>query len=108
MTRVSWGGRGSVERALEVLERFGRVELELPPDLHHTLFAHLDAGDGPPGLELLDLDGDVELLRRLARVRQLASLAGLADAPLVAGAVVSLRSPAPLVSVRLPGREAPG
>lgn len=101
--RLLWRDRQSTREAREALAEFGRVELDLPPSFHHALFAHLqpraEAGHRP---EVLDLEGDAELLRRIANIQGLEEMAEMAELVTEALGTVLVRSPSPTVIIVLP------
>lgn len=101
--RLLWRDRQSTREARKALAEFGRVELDLPPNFHHALFAHLqpraEAGHRP---EVLDIEGHAELLRRIADIQGLDDLAELADMVAEADGSVRVRSPSPTITLNLP------
>lgn len=100
--RVLWRDRQSTREAREALAEFGRVELDLAPSFHHALFAHLQprAETGQP--EVLDLEGDADLLRRIANIQGLEEMAELAEWVTEALGTVLVRSPSPTIIIVLP------
>lgn len=97
-TRILWRDGDSVEAAREAIARFGKVEVELPPGYHHTLFARLrPAGEAEHEPEVLDLRGGAELLERIAAIRGLEELEGLAALLREGRGEVELHSPGPVL-----------
>lgn len=101
--RLLWRDRQSTREAREALAEFGRVELDLPPNFHHTLFAHLrpraEAGHRP---EVLDVEGPAELLRRIADIQGLEDMAELAELMGQVNGSVRVRSPSPTITLEVP------
>ncbi len=97
--RLTWGGQVSLEQALRLLNEFGCVELELPAEFHHAVFTHLHPHSWETQLEQVDEEGGIELLERIAEIDQLSELLILRDAVAARSPHVSVRSPAPHVTV---------
>lgn len=91
--RVPWGA-GIVEAVVRELARGRCVAVSLPANFHHSIsqcFERDDLG------HRVDITGDAELLRLVARIRSLNAFAGLCDPIAHAKAQVRVTSPAPEV-----------
>lgn len=98
--QMRWSGQSPLEGAVERLNDFGCVEIEMPAEYHHAIYSHLYPGSWH-NLEQVDESGGVELLERIAEVDQLSGLRQLVEALAGRTAHVVVRSPAPHVRVSL-------
>ncbi|NIP71825.1 MAG: hypothetical protein GWO16_01775 [Gammaproteobacteria bacterium] len=100
--RLMWEGSETVHAATEALRRNEDVELELPGNFHHALFAHMypDAASG--ALEDVDMTGGAELIARLAELKGLEPLVELSKEVAKTPAEVYVQSPVPKIIIRFP------
>lgn len=89
----TWRGRETVDAVLGSLTPPARIAIVLPANYNHALFVHLHPEAAAPQPEELNLEGDVTLLREIARVRGLEDLADLVDPLAALNAVVGVLSP---------------
>lgn len=102
LIRVTWHGRETAEKIPSLIEQAQRVEITLPPEYHHVLFRTLHPDAKASELEELDVEGDPELLSRIARIDGLEELAELSDPLTQARATLHIQSPAQ-ITIILPG-----
>lgn len=102
--RVSWTGIGPIDEVERTLRDRGRVDVELPAEFHHAIYAHFHPG-GRRGAhaEQLDEEGGAELLGRVAEVGQLAAIAGLIPLVTERHGNVHVYSPAPHIVIDVHG-----
>lgn len=98
-TKLGWKGKESLVAILPRLAPSQRIEIELPVDYNHALFVRLGP-DGPTTEpENLNIEGDIELLTQIARIKGLEDLADLIE-PLSRMAVeVTVSSPPPRIVI---------
>lgn len=99
-TLVRWGGQGSLDRAVEVFNEKGCVEIEMPAELHHAVFSHLRPGAWETQVEQIDEQGGEALLARIAEIDQLSGLTVFIPLVRERHARVWIRSPAPHLQIR--------
>lgn len=92
-----WNDSYSPEQVGALLDEFGRVEIELPPDFHHALFRRFHPEDGNAGPERVDEEGDPSLLERVTAIRGLAELEVFRELLEQRHARVKVLSPGPLL-----------
>lgn len=99
--RVSlrWDGTNSIDNARELARRGEDFMLELPTEVHHALFAHLNPGAPPGQPETVDSRGGAELLARVSEIAGFAQVAELIEPVGAAQGSVRLVSPTPRVVV---------
>lgn len=95
--RLLWQGSASIDRCAELLRAGRTVELQLPSNFNHALFAELHGDVPTPQAERLDVAGGPDLLSRIARIDGLESLQGLQPSARDSAAEVRIVSPARLV-----------
>jgi hypothetical protein len=97
-----WGSARCIDGALEALARGDYVEMVLPADTHHALFAHLYPAADRGAPENLDIRGAPQMVSRMATVAGLGGLERL-EAPLArAGYRVGLSTPPPVLRLLPP------
>lgn len=89
----TWRGRETVDGVLASLTPPARIEIVLPANYNHALFVQLHPEADAAQPEELNLEGDVTLLREIARVRGLEALADLVGPLSTLNAVVAVLSP---------------
>ena len=102
---LSWPGRETLRAARDAMRARGRVDIELPLEVHYALHRHLhpDAAAGP--LESLEADGGAELLGSVATVAGLEEIKELGAAVRRAHYSVRVISPEPRLMLLPPARE---
>ncbi len=98
-TEFTWRGKETVDAVLDNLVPSGRVEIVLPVNYNHALFASLDPEADSAQTEELDIEGDVMLLRKIAELRGLEDLAALIEPLSGMSARVTVLSPPRIVIV---------
>lgn len=99
--RVRLTDETSIANAKALLMARGRVELQLPPDFHHVLYAKMQPVP-PNNLELVDVEGGAELLEEIAHIKGLSMVGELIETVKATGAFVQVVSPGPLIILTLP------
>lgn len=99
VVHLRWNGQESVREAGEHILRGNDVELELPANLHHALFAHLNPYAEPGEPEDVDFSDDTALLERVAQIRGFEDIAALCDPVSQTHARVRVVSPSPRVII---------
>ena len=94
--RLLWQGRESVDRCAALLLAGRGVELQLPRNFNHSLFAALQQPSMPQA-ELLDVTGGPDMLARIAGVGGLEDLRRLETPARGSGSSVRVVSPALLM-----------
>jgi hypothetical protein len=101
LIHIRWSGDESVDIACKlVLERHS-VELDLPLNLHHALFAHLFPDASPADPEEVDISGDVALLKRAAEIGGFGNLGRLIEPVSQTGARIHIQSPPPRIIIEV-------
>lgn len=88
-----WRGRETVDAVLASLTPPARIEIVLPANYNHALFAQLNPKAEAAQPEELNLEGDVSLLREITQVRGLEALADLIGPLSTLNAVIGVLSP---------------
>jgi hypothetical protein len=96
---LNWRGKETIEAALSRLSSPGRVEIVLPVDYNHALFARLNPDAEPARQEDLNVEGDETLLREVSSLHGLEALAGLIEPLSRVSAKVTVVSPPRIVIV---------
>lgn len=97
--KVTWGGSETTASTGEALLRYARIDIVLPPSMHHALFRRVypDADLADP--QEVDVSGGAELAAMLATLDGLEALADLIEPVKRGGYRVHLHSPAPVLSL---------
>lgn len=103
MTNFLWEGSQTLAAVRAAMNERRDVELQLPADLHHSVFVHLKSAGDHSAAESVDVIGGSELLRRLARIDALAPLAELERSLGSAHAQVRVVSPSPKIFIHFGG-----
>jgi hypothetical protein len=103
-TAFVWRGKQTVDDVVGRLMPPTRVEIILPENYNHALFAALSPGVGPAEAsnartEALNLEGDVTLIAKVAGLRGLEQLAALIEPLSGLDATVTVLSPPRIVIV---------
>lgn len=98
-TSFTWRGRQTVDDILDRLAPPTRLEITLPENYNHALFAALNPEANVAQAEALNIEGDVMLLRKVARLRGLEDLAALIEPLSGLAATVTVLSPPRIVIV---------
>jgi len=98
-TVFTWRGKETVDAVLGNLLPPARVEIVLPVNYNHALFAGLNPEADTAQMEELDIEGDVMLLRKVAGLRGLEDLAALIEPLSGLAATVTVLSPPRIVIV---------
>lgn len=98
-TVFAWRGKETVDAILASLAPPARVEIVLPENYNHALFACLNPEADTAQTEELDIEGDVVLLRKVASLRGLEDLAVLIEPLSGLAATVAVLSPPRIVIV---------
>ncbi|MBU1395176.1 MAG: hypothetical protein KKE84_03415 [Gammaproteobacteria bacterium] len=98
-TVFTWRGKETVDAVLGNLLPPARVEIVLPVNYNHALFAGLNPEADTAQTEELDIEGDVMLLRKVAGLRGLEDLAALIEPLSGLAATVTVLSPPRIVIV---------
>lgn len=93
---IEWRGEATIPEISEALNDNGRVDLVLPANFNHALFAHLYP-DTEAGAEEIDIEGGPELLRSVAGVDGLDDLLALKDLAETVDARIHIVSPPRLI-----------
>lgn len=103
--RIRWSGDATLSQAVACLERGVEFQLDLPPSVHHALFARLvpDAPLGQP--ELIDVHGGSELVDSISTVAGLEALRDLVTPLADAHTHVTVVSPHPRIVVTYSHRQ---
>ncbi|MDZ7753405.1 MAG: hypothetical protein U5S82_17615 [Gammaproteobacteria bacterium] len=99
-TQLLWQGRQTVEEVrglVASLKESVAVELQLPPDLHHTLYARLYPQATGEAVEEVALEGGAELLRRIEDLPGIDGLAAVRELVEQEGLKVRIVSPGPTI-----------
>ncbi|MFA7386947.1 MAG: hypothetical protein WCZ87_04725 [Thiohalobacteraceae bacterium] len=96
---IEWRGEATLPEISEALNDNGRVDLVLPANFNHALFAHLYPGT-TAGAEEIDIQGGPELLHSVARVDGLDDLLALKDLAETVDARIHIISPPRLIMTR--------
>jgi len=94
--KLVWRGRETADAAAQAIADSRRVEITLPANFHHALFARVHPAPGAASMEILDVSGGAELLRTVAAVAGLEDLNRLAPPLQRAAYRVHLADPAVL------------
>lgn len=97
--QVEWKGSETTAAARALVLSRRPVEIHLPANYHHALFARLRSGDAPTSPETLDRAGGSELLLEIAQIDGLQDFDGLAPTVSQAGFKVHIVSPSPTVAI---------
>ena len=95
-TEIEWRGEATIPEISEALNDNGRVDLVLPANFNHALFARLYPGTAA-GAEEIDIRGGPELLRSVASVDGLDDLRTLMDLAETVDARIHVISPPRLI-----------
>lgn len=98
-TAFTWRGKQTVDEILDSLVPPTRVEIVLPSNFNHALFAHLCPDDASPQAEVLNVEGDETLLHRIATLQGLEDLAALVEPLSGLDATLTVLSPPRIVIV---------
>ncbi|MHB1215939.1 MAG: hypothetical protein ACYCY9_13240 [Thiobacillus sp.] len=98
-TAFTWRGKQTVDEILGSLVPPTRVEIMLPLNFNHALFARLCPDDASAQAEVLNIEGDETLLRTIATLRGLEDLAALIEPLSGLEARVTVLSPPRIVIV---------
>lgn len=98
-TVFSWRGKETADAILASLVPPARVEIVLPANYNHALFAGLNPETDAAQTEELNIEGDVMLLRKVAGLRGLEDLAALIEPLSGLAATVTVLSPPRIVIV---------
>lgn len=98
-TIFAWRGKETVDAILANLVPPARVEIVLPVNYNHALFAGLNPEADAAQTEELDIKGDVMLLRKVASLRGLEDLAAMIEPLSGLAATVAVLSPPRIVIV---------
>jgi len=98
--RVRWSGGASFDEVRDKLMRYGRAEIQLPPDYHHALYRRFRRG-APVEAPLLQVSDGADLMHRIKEVKGLEDLASVEDLVRETGAHVELVSPVPLITLHI-------
>ena len=96
---IEWRGEATIPEISEALSDNGRVDLVLPANFNHALFAHLYPGTAA-GAEEIDIQGGPELLHSVAGVDGLDDLLALKDLAEAVDARIRIISPPRLIMTR--------
>jgi hypothetical protein len=99
--RVRWSGSQSIDEVRDKLMRYGRAEIQLPPDYHHALYRRFHAGGHGVAAELLEVRDGADLVHRIMEVNGLEDLVKVEDLARETGAHVELVSPVPLITLHV-------
>ena len=94
-SRLLWRGTQGLPEVEAAIARGEEVEITLPHDTHHALFAHLYPAAAPSDADSIDAVGGAELLHAMAGVAGLAELELLREPVRRARYWVELTSPLP-------------
>jgi hypothetical protein len=97
--RLDWSGRDTLVAGRAALARGLPVEIHLPANYHHALFARIHPEAAPAGAETLDVQGGPELLAKIAEIDGLQEFGLLFTPASETQARVHIRSPSPTVIV---------
>jgi len=97
--RITWQGATTLASLATVIEKHGHADLELAPNLHHSLFVHLYPEALPGEPEEVDIHGDAELLMKVSEVGELTCLAELVPHFRAANVRIHVESPAPTLHI---------
>ncbi|MBI3897076.1 MAG: hypothetical protein HY308_02135 [Gammaproteobacteria bacterium] len=97
-----WRGAETIALLRDALARHDDVQLQLPADYHNAVFMHFGSDLGP---ECVNVSGGAELLRELARIHGLDTLAQLESSIAASSAVVQVMSPSPTVAITFKPKE---
>ncbi|MCK9532448.1 MAG: hypothetical protein M0R77_18200 [Gammaproteobacteria bacterium] len=98
--RVRWSGVNCIGEVRDKLARYGRAEIQLPPDYHHALYRRFHDG-GTATAQLLQVSDGADLMHRILGVKGLEDLARVEDLVRETGAHVELVSPVPLITLHV-------
>jgi hypothetical protein len=98
-TAFAWRGKQTVDDILSRLVPPTRVEIILPENYNHALFAVLSPEADAAQTEALNLEGDVTLISKVAGLRGLEDLAALIEPLSGLEATVTVLSPPRIVIV---------
>lgn len=101
-TGLLWRGTETIGAACDTLARHGRVEVQLPTDFHHAVFARLHPHAPPGQVEEVDVSGGAELIARISSIPGLDALARLEQPVAAAHARVRVVSPSPKLLITAP------
>lgn len=93
----TWRGKETIDAVLARLVPPARIEIVLPQNYNHALFAHLNPDAPPAQLEDLNIEGDVALLNVISGIKGLEDLAGLIGPLARLDATVTVLSPPKIV-----------
>lgn len=96
---IEWQGESTVPEVAGGLKMCDRIELSLPNNFNHALFAHFYP-NAVPGVEELNIHGGAEVLRRAAEVDGLEDLQALVDLVVDEQAHVRIISPPRIIISR--------
>lgn len=103
---LTWRGRETVDAAQAAIVDRHDVEVQLPADFHHAMFARFYPDAAPGTVEALDVQGGAEILARAADIRGLDALAQLQEPVRRGHASVRLVSPSPKLVITADRRPA--
>lgn len=98
--RVRWSGGASFDEVRDKLMRYGRAEIQLPPDYHHALYRRFHSS-GTATTQLLQISDGADLVHRIKEVKGLEDLADVEELVRETGAHVELVSPVPLITLHI-------
>ena len=101
LIRLLWNGAATAQTIKSMFRHSARIEVELPDNYNHALFARLHSGASPTQPERIDVSGGAELLARIAEVKGLEGFAELAEPVAKWCASVHVQSP-PKVLIVVP------
>lgn len=98
-TVFTWRGPQTLDDIMGSLVPPTRLEIVLPVNFNHALFAHLHPDDDTAQTEVLDIEGDETLLHKIAMLRGLEALAALIEPLSRLETTVTVLSPPRIVIV---------
>ena len=99
MTRIEleWRGKETIDAVRAYLGPSTQIDISLPANYNHALFAHL-MPDAPKGqMESLDVEGDESLLAEVAKVKGLEDFATLIETLSGKSAQIKVQTPPRIV-----------
>lgn len=95
--KLEWNGHDTLVAVRAALMQRLLVEIHLPANYHHALFARIRPDAPPAGAETLDVNGGPELLAEVAHVDGLQEFGQLFVPASETQTRVQIRSPSPTV-----------
>ncbi|MGE0082677.1 MAG: hypothetical protein AB7U81_15460 [Thiohalomonadaceae bacterium] len=99
--RVRWSGGASFDEVRDKLMRYGRAEIQLPPDYHHALYRRFHSSSATEAAPLLQVSDGADLMHRIRDVKGLEDLVDVEELVRETGAHVELVSPVPLITLHI-------